>query len=415
MEPDKKIVCQQKNSRKLLRVSFLGHFFNDVYWFIIPLMLPSIKAEFNLTYTQSGLLLTSYTLIGAFGSLVSGYLGDRTGRRFMLSWGFFIASLALVLCALSSNYWQFFLILILFGVGISVFHPSMVAVLSNSFTRKRGTILGLFQLWGVMGAFSAVLVISFLTKIFPGWRGILLVLSIPGFVFAPVFFKSLKPLLANQSSITYINEKKNNSHVSFSREKKITPLAFVTFLIANTLFIITIQGVINFIPTYLVEAKSFSLTFAGYAFSIVIAGGFFGAIASGKASDKLSPLTALKIFVAFGGPLIIIITLLESSSWLIIFLAIYGISYSGVWAPQQAYLAENTPQHARGGVYGLIFFLIAVVGAIAPGITGFIADQFGLSSALKIITIPVFISLALLFSLKRYPSFFLSCVTFFSG
>jgi len=118
-----------KNSRRLLKVSFLGHIFNDMYWFIIPIALPLIKSEFDLNYTQSGLLVSSYTIIGAFGSLITGYVGDRIGRRFILSWGFLLASVALVLCALSYNYWQLFLSLIILGAGISAFHPSMIAVL----------------------------------------------------------------------------------------------------------------------------------------------------------------------------------------------------------------------------------------------------------------------------------------------
>jgi len=388
-----------KNFRKLLRISFVGHIFNDMYWFIIPLVLPIIKNEFHLNYTQSGLLLTSYTMVGAFCSLITGYVGDRMGRRFILSWGFFLGSLAFILCALSSGYWQLFFALIILGVGISAFHPSMIAVLSNSFFHKRGAMLGIFQFWGAVGTFSAVLIISLLIGALFTWRQILLILSVPGLVFAPLFFKSLKPLLERDPSF---ERKKKGRTSSFSQEEeRITFLPFLIFMVANALFTMTNYGVMNFIPTYLVEVKSLDLTLAGYSFLIVVAGGFLGTVAGGKASDKLSPLLALILFVAFGGPMIILITFLERYILLITSLVLYGISFFGFWAPQQAYLAENTSQRSRGGVYGIIFCLTYIVGAIAPGITGFIADHLNFSSAIRITTIPIFVSLILLFYLRR--------------
>ena len=392
----KRLPHLSRESHTLLKISFLGHTFNDMYWLIIPLVLPLIKNEFKLDYAQSGFLLTSYTLTGAFGSLITGHLGDKNGRRFILSWGFFLGSLALVLCAFSSGYWQIFFALIILGVGISAFHPSMIAVISNKFPLKRGTVLGLFQFWGWVGTFGAVVAISLLIKVSPNWRGILLILSIPGFVFAPLFFKILKPLIQE--------ERENNNKITpaSSKDKTATPVfTFLIFLSANTLFVLSYNAVINFIPTYLVEEKSLSLSAASYSFLVVIAAGFIGTILSGKASDDLSPLNTLLAFVGFGGPVIIILTFLQNYILLIIFLVIFGISYSGVWAPQQDYLAKNTPKNSRGKIYGLIFFAINIVGAIAPGITGIIADKFSLPVALRAMSIPIFFSLILLFLLKR--------------
>lgn len=396
----KRILHLAENPYQLLRISFLGHVFNDMYWYMIPLMLPLIKSEFHLNYTQLGLLVTSYTVMGAFGSLITGYLGDRTGRRFILSWGFFLGSMALLLCALSRSYWQLFFALIILGVGISAFHPSMIAVLSNSFPRRRGTILGTFQFWGWVGTLSVGIVISLLTKITSNWRGILVVLSVPGFVFAPIFFKSLKPLI-RESDFSSKEEDLPDTANSSTVKRSISLLPFFIFIAANTLFTISYYAVINFIPTYLVAERSFSLTFAGYSFLIVVTGGLFGTVASGKLSDGISPLKALIMFVSLGGPAILCLTFSDNYLLLVPFLILFGISHSGVYAPQQSYLAEVTPKKSRGGIYGVIFCLSYIVGAIAPGITGFIADQVGLSSALRISTLPIFVSLMALFIIMR--------------
>ncbi|MBC7190519.1 MFS transporter [Candidatus Aerophobetes bacterium] len=387
------------SSRKLLKASLWGHLFNDMYWFIIPLVLPLIKTEMNLNYTQSGLLFTSYTLIGAFGSLITGYLGDRRGRRFILSWGFFLGSVALVFCALSGNYWQLFFSLVLLGVGISAFHPSMIAILSTSFYPRKGTVLGIFQFWGVVGTMGVVLLISFLTRFTHNWRGIILILSIPGFIVAPLLFR----LLNSVPEELNIKDEKRQSFPSTKNTRRIFPV--LIFMIANALFLMTSYSVINFIPTYLVEVKTLSITIAGYSFLIAMTGGLFGTIWGGRLSDRLNPLVALAGIVALGGPVIISMTFIENYTFLILCLLLYGVSYFGIWAPQQAYLAEKTPRTKRGGIYGVIFFIGNIVGAIAPGLTGILADKLGLTNSLRVITLPLFLSLFLIYLVGKKDTF----------
>ena len=66
-------------SLHFLRTAWIAHGLNDMYWFILPVLLPIIKQEFSLSYVRTGLLVTSFTAVTAMGSLVSGYLGDHFG------------------------------------------------------------------------------------------------------------------------------------------------------------------------------------------------------------------------------------------------------------------------------------------------------------------------------------------------
>ena len=143
------------------------------------------------------------------------------------------------------------------------------------------------------------------------------------------------------------------------------------------------------------------MTFASYSFLIVVGGGLFGALISGKMVDLLSSLDSLIIFVLIGGPIIIFLTLAKNYLLLITMLVLFGISYAGIYPAQQTYMAESTPQKTRGGAYGVIFCVSYIVGAIAPGITGIIADRLNLSSALRISTFPLFLAIILFFLLKR--------------
>lgn len=62
-------------------------------------VLPTIKTEFALTYTQVGLLFTLPELIGVLGELVIGLLGDTRHRRRLVLGGIMATVLGLSLIA----------------------------------------------------------------------------------------------------------------------------------------------------------------------------------------------------------------------------------------------------------------------------------------------------------------------------
>ncbi len=111
----------------ILRSTSFAHALSDMYWFIFPVLLPLVKEEFGLSYIQAGLLVTSFTIVTGLGSFITGYLGDRFGRRIILSGGFLIASLALILCSKSSFYWQLLLASALVGAAA----PGIIGLLAD--------------------------------------------------------------------------------------------------------------------------------------------------------------------------------------------------------------------------------------------------------------------------------------------
>jgi len=82
----------KKRPRHPLFLISIGHGYNDIFWLFLPLILPLLKKEFELTYTQSGLLLTFYTFIIAIFSFITGHLGDKYGKEKIISLGFFLTS-----------------------------------------------------------------------------------------------------------------------------------------------------------------------------------------------------------------------------------------------------------------------------------------------------------------------------------
>ncbi len=381
----------------VLRITSFGHALTDMYWLIFPILLPLIKKEFNLSYTQAGLLITAFTVTTGLGSFISGYLGDRFGQRVILSGGFLIASLALILCANISFYWQLLLASLLVGAGASTFHPGTIALLMNLFSERRGRVLGTFMLSGWIGAVVMLTGVSYLAGRMLSWRQIVFILAWPGLIFAPFFFRSLRFPIRKRES----HPQTELESVHLSRD---TLFLLIIFFAANLILTISFYGVYNFIPTFMVHAKDISVGKAGYFYIFAAMGGMIGSFFSGRLVDRFSSLLVILMATVIAIPVILLLTLATNPIYLSLLLILFGICYSSVFPPQNVYLANLVSSYALGKTYGLIQCLSILVGAAAPGIIGFLADNLGLISALQLGAVPLLLAGALFIYLRTRDS-----------
>lgn len=85
----------RRETKSKLRLNALGHFYNDIYFFIIPFLLPLFREEFGINYIQSGLILTTHVALRSIFSLLFGYLGDKYEKRVIIASGFIYSSIFL--------------------------------------------------------------------------------------------------------------------------------------------------------------------------------------------------------------------------------------------------------------------------------------------------------------------------------
>lgn len=390
-------MSERNLSASILRSVSFGHALTDMYWLILPVLLPFIQEEFTLRYTQAGLLITSFIVTAGLGSFITGYLGDRFGRRIILSGGFLICSLALVLCARSSSYWELLLASLLLGVGASTFHPSTIALLMNSFSERRGRVLGIFMLSGWIGVAVMVAGVSYLAGRMLGWRQIVFTLAWPGLIFAPFFFRSLRFPVKKQ-------HRQNQAESKSAHLYKGVLFLLIVFFAANLALTMSLYGVYNFIPTFMVHAKGVALEKASYSYIFVIAGGMIGSFFGGKLVDRFSSLPVILVTTVTAIPIVFLLTLASNPVSLALILVIFGICYASIFPAQSVYLANLLSTYSLGKTYGLFWCLSILVGATAPGIIGLLADNLGLISALQLGTIPLVLAAVLFLYLRTRTS-----------
>ena len=134
----------RSNFTGLLPLFVLAHFIHHVVNASLIPLLPFIRDEFILDYTQAGFVVAAFTLSYGISQIPSGWLADRIGPRIMITIGISGVGLAGLLIGLSQTYIMLVVFLILLGVLGGGYHPSAPPLVSASVKpENRGRALGI--------------------------------------------------------------------------------------------------------------------------------------------------------------------------------------------------------------------------------------------------------------------------------
>jgi ACS family D-galactonate transporter-like MFS transporter len=144
-----------------------------VHWLTIaaiPLLLPLIREDLQISFTQAGMLSVAATLSYTLMQIPAGYLSDRFGPGRLFFLGLFAwSSLALVF-GLVHAFWLALLVQLVAGAFRAlVFVPGLALLASWFPPGRRATALSLFMLGGFTGTIVLALAGPLLTALY-GWR-----------------------------------------------------------------------------------------------------------------------------------------------------------------------------------------------------------------------------------------------------
>jgi len=151
--------------------------------------LASISNEFVMTSTVKG-LVASIMFLGMFiGASLSGYLGDKYGRKKMLLVSISIWGISSLLLAWTPNITFFWILRFTLGIGMGAQFPMTQSMLSEIFpANTRGRSICLLE-GGYPTACIIAAAISWILLMFFDWRIVYLVQGLGGLCFFIVYFK----------------------------------------------------------------------------------------------------------------------------------------------------------------------------------------------------------------------------------
>jgi len=119
----------------------------------IALLLPVIRKDLGLSFTQGGSLAAAATLVYALMQVPAGYLSDRFSPKKLFSIGILGSTLLALSFGLVANYWQALVNQMLSGFFRSLLFTPGMALLTGWFPpNRRATAIGLYLIGGYSGS-----------------------------------------------------------------------------------------------------------------------------------------------------------------------------------------------------------------------------------------------------------------------
>jgi MFS family permease len=355
-------------------LSALGHGVNDLYFFVLPMVLPLLLKEYALSYRLAGLVLASYLGIVAVFSYLFGRGSDRYSPWILIGGGFLLASTGFVGAGLSPARAGVLSSLAAAAVGAGTFHPVAYALIARLTPQGPGRALAVFEFWGGLAILAMYLAGGFLLQRL-GWRGVLAAVGVPGLVMGVLFLRlRVSPAAAL----------KGESH------RAAAPAGtggLVFFLAASALRFLSTTAVVNFMPTYLAMGRHLPPSLAAYVAGFLFAGGA-AVVFWGRAADRAAPLSVLHVASGALAPLILLFSLPLPLWSALLVLVLFGVFHSGCSPAQNLLLSFLGSRLGSGAVFGILLAVLSLIGALSPALFGLLADRVGLAAAMRIFALP---------------------------
>jgi MFS family permease len=142
----------------------------------------AVQAEFHLTGTQLGWLLSGFFWTYAACQMPAGWLIDRYNVVWVYAAAFFLWSAATATTGVSSGFAMLFVLRLLLGISESVAYPSYSKIIAAGFREeRRGVANGLIDAGSKLGPALGVLICGAILSSF-GWRAVFLIIGLASMV-----------------------------------------------------------------------------------------------------------------------------------------------------------------------------------------------------------------------------------------
>ena len=164
---------------------------------ILNVALPTLVRTLGATPSQLQWIVDSYTLVFAGLLLTSGNLGDRFGRRGVLTVGLVVFGASSLAASLSTTSTELIVWRAVMGVGAALIMPATLSILVNVFTEEhvRRRAIAYWSLMNATGAFIGPVAGGLLLRHF--WWGSCFLVNVPVVILALGLQRALVPTSRN--------------------------------------------------------------------------------------------------------------------------------------------------------------------------------------------------------------------------
>jgi predicted MFS family arabinose efflux permease len=385
----------------MLPLFMMAHFGHHLVNSLPIPLLPMIRRDFGLDYTQAGLLISAFTLSYGLSQIPAGWLADRLGSRILITIGISGVAAAGLLVGLSQSYSAMIVFLVAMGVLGGGYHPAAPPLISAAVDPKnRGKAMGLHMAAGSAPFFLAPLITVALASVW-GWRGTIIALAVPTMFFGILFYMVLGRLTAAQKS----EHKTSQSSHDRTPSGKGNVRRLVPFIMVSTFTHAVTFCVVAFIPLFLIDQFSLGEKAATTFLSIFYSAGLWASLFGGSLSDRLGGVPVVLTACLISGPIIYLLNQAPSVFGIGCLLFVLGVCNYVRTPVSEAYIVSQTTARHRSTVLGIYYFSNMEGGGVLTPVMGFLIDLYGFKFSFSITAVILgILSVICLIWIRRYRS-----------
>jgi MFS family permease len=363
------------------------------------ILLPFVTKDLGLSYTESGLMVSTYYVTSLVATMTGGILVDVTGRRVLFQVvallfgaaaivGFGVAGALVVLAAMAG----------LIGIGNNLWHPAAISFLSQRFPANRGYVLSIHAMFANLGEALAPAVAGLMLLVL-SWRETSVLAAVPSLLCAVLVATTLRRMTASSGG----GRSAMMDRRTYARgiRQLMASRVVMGITVAAAFRSMTQTGVMMFLPLYLANGLKVSPAMLGATLMAMQVGGLIAGPVAGIASDRVGRRPVVMVCLAVATGLVVLVGLIGNIDLFVGCISVLGFALFAVRPVMQGWMMDVVPPQLAASGTSLLFSGQAVLSMVTPVAGGFIADRWGLGIVFYFLAGTIFVANLAVLALPR--------------
>ena len=353
----------------MLMICGISHFLNDMIQSIIPSIYPILKANFDFSFAQIGLITLVFQMTSSILQPFTGLYADRHPRPYALSVGMCFTLTGLLLLAFANNYLAILIAVSIVGFGSSVFHPTASRVTQMASGGKKSLAQSIFQVGGnggsALGPLLAAIIILPYGQHSISWFALAALLAALIMIRLGAWYKArLKYIVKHPQKTPGLN-------TNISKRAKYGALAILILLVFSKYFYTSC--ITSYFTFFLIDKFGVSVRASQLFLFVFLAAFAIGTVAGGMLGDRFGRKYVIWFSILGAAPFALAMPYV-GLTWTIICCFLSGLIIASAFSSIVVYATDLMPDKV-GMIAGVFFGLMFGLGGLGSAFFGWLADK----------------------------------------
>lgn len=381
-------------SNRLVAVLLSARFMDELLSGLPTVLMPTIRSQFGLSYTQISLLALTLSYTAAFIEPVSGLLVDIWKRPWLMTWGAAGIGMGTMVIGAAPTFAILILGFVIYGMASGPLAHTADVVLVEAYANAPDRIYSRSTLIDTLGALLAPLLVSFAVWSNLEWRWLMIVLGSSSLIYAILIIRTRFPKPNDSNKVIAGNWKQS---ISINLKSVISNQLAITWLIF--LFVhMVLETPLHFTTVWLREQAGMSQALIGVYRMLEMAVAILSLLILDRWLKK-SGYRKILLMATVGLAILYPIWLLTPGIWQRFALSVpISFLFTVYWPIGKGQGLASSP--GKGGTFTSIhsiFYLVPL-----PLLFGLLAESITLTRSMLIVTLAGLATMAVI--ILRMPS-----------